>query len=380
MNQGNHLVYNNTTSSYTVHSTHQVGDMRNQTFLVPLLATRILLISVLATASTPLPLHLAQGFRPNITLRGAVLHSHPFAIVEENEETGALSARGLQMDLLQRLAMFAAEDGVSLHFDLEPWQYSPQHTYSTAVDLIASDCPLRLNQTNTSSIISHYGCNSFDIIIADLWRTPERFLRVDMTPAWLVNAISAMKYVGPTHERRLLGTGQHNKQHITTLTEASKAQATVCVLKDTHSSRVVMDKFPEGIYYQCQTDDECFDHLQDGSCVLFSRDELFLKAKEFEQPGLFQTTRERFNAQYVVWPLRWDLDPTVSYLVKRWITRAVSNNTMDELYHKYFEAETCPIGTAGEQCEKPCDPVHGTSDSRGHCLCESTRFTGGKKK
>lgn len=35
-------------------------------------------------------------------------------------------------------------------------------------------------------------------------------------------------------------------------------------------------------------------------------------------------------------PMRYDLPPVISYLMKRWVHRAVRNSTVDELYYKYF--------------------------------------------
>ena len=341
-------------------------------------AQRLAQSPVQIPARAALPLHLQDDFRTEITLRGAVLHSSPFAIVERDPTTGDLSARGLQIDLLERLPVFAARDNVSLKFELQPFQYSPDHTYSKALDWIANDCRCDTNTTSSNSTYDNdCHCNSFDLVIADYWSTAERYLRVDFTPPWLSNAISAMKYKPDPISNNNNNQVDIDKQDITTLTEASQVNATVCVLKGTHSSKVVMDKFPAPNYLQCHTDEECFQHLQYGRCVLFSRDELFLQAKEFEDPN-FVVTRERFNTQYVVWPMTYDLPPVVSYLLKRWIIQAVGNTTMDQLYYKYFEKELCPIGTAGENCGLYCDPSHGASDSHGACICVSTKWTGGK--
>lgn len=327
-----------------------------------------------------LPLHLQDELRPEITLRAAVLHSNPFAIVEPDEETGELKARGLQIDLLERLKELAKEDGVKLRFNLDPWRYSEELTYNTAVDLVASDCEDRLQRLpSDSNITKKYDCNTFDLIIADLFSTSERFQRVDMTPPWLSNAISAMKFVGSGgDEAQDDDELSKEKSEITTLSEAAAAGATVCVRKGTRSSQVVIDKFQsEGAYFlQCYTDAECYQHLRYGRCVLYSRDELVLINKGNEDPS-FEITKERFNTQYFVWPMRYDLDPSVSYLLKRWVQQAIEETTLDELYHRYFKKKVCPIGTAGENCELPCDPEHGFSDIKtGRCICESTRWTG----
>ena len=56
--------------------------------------------------------------------------------------------------------------------------------------------------------------------------------------------------------------------------------------------------------------------------------------------------------------------------------QAIANGTIDELYNKYCAWAACPVGTAGESCELPCDPVHGQADVRGNCVCKSTKWTG----
>ena len=71
-----------------------------------------------------------------------------------------------------------------------------------------------------------------------------------------------------------------------------------------------------------------------------------------------------------------DLDPMVSLLMNRWIFAAVTNATLDELYFQYFQKALCPIGTAGEACELPCDPDHGEANARGVCVCQSSKWTG----
>lgn len=62
--------------------------------------------------------------------------------------------------------------------------------------------------------------------------------------------------------------------------------------------------------------------------------------------------------------------------MEKWVRDANTNATLDELYSKYFQKSLCPAGTAGDNCDRPCDPIHGTSDKRGVCVCESTKWTG----
>ena len=55
---------------------------------------------------------------------------------------------------------------------------------------------------------------------------------------------------------------------------------------------------------------------------------------------------------------------------------AAQESIMDDLYVKYFAFKLCPVGSAGINCDKPCDAIHGTSNRKGECVCESQRWTG----
>ena len=122
----------------------------------------------------PLPLHLQGSRISEITLKAAVLHSNPFAIVEEDED-GELTPRGLQIDMLEKLSEYAEDDGIKLAFELDPWKRSSDHSYSAAFDLVANDCEERMKQLPADSNISRdYDCNSFDIIIGDFFSTAGR--------------------------------------------------------------------------------------------------------------------------------------------------------------------------------------------------------------
>ena len=139
-------------------------------------------------------------------------------------------------------------------------------------------------------------------------------------------------------------------------------------------------------------------------------DELILRSIQVNDPSL-EVTREQFNTQYLVWPIREDLDPTTLRLLKKWMYAAISNATNDELYFQYCKHRTskllftglfypilicryhlfaftfllvpkvqktrCPVGTAGENCELPCDPEHGAANVAGICVCESSKWIGG---
>jgi hypothetical protein len=286
-----------------------------------------------------------------MTFRGAVLHAPPFATVVEQED-GNIEYGGLQVDLLNRMKIFAAEDNVELTVDLSP--APPQ--YGPAFNLVANDCNSTVNPNPAED------CERFDVMVANFYATPSRSLRADLSPGWLRSTISTVKYtakIGPD---------------FTTMTQASAAGETVCLKDGTFYSGVVRAKFPGAKYQDCPAQEDCLNALKNEECVLYASDELQLRYRAANDATL-QVTPEFFNTQYIVWAIK-DNTPYVRFFEK-WIYDSITNTTMDELYFKYFQKELCPVGTAGEKCELPCDPNHGKADDRGVCICTSAKYTGG---
>lgn len=300
----------------------------------------------------------------HIKLRAGILHAPPFAVVGERYD-GAPYYTGFQLDLLERLSIFALkDDNVTLEFDLT----TAPSQYGDALDLVAKDCQ---NSKLNNNTLDH--CQQFDLIVGDYYGNPQRSLRVDFSPSWLPTTMSTVKYQAP---RRLNNNNANVEIEYTTLTQAAAARATVCVPEGTYLMDVVMRKFPKASYLHCATADICVELLKAKDCVLYVDDELLLRHRASKDVSL-EVTREQFNTQYLVWPMRYDLPDLVSTYMKKWIYTAVANATLDELYGQYFQTdELCPIGTAGERCELSCHPVHGTASAQGICLCESTKWTG----
>ena len=167
---------------------------------------------------------------------------------------------------------------------------------------------------------------------------------------------------------------------VTTLTEATRAGAPVCALESSYAERLVTGAFPDINILHCtptDTPDGCLNMLENEDCLLLASDELELRALQTHYP-YFEMTGEHWARQLLAWPMRKSLDPTSSFLLNKWIYAAITNQVIDELYFEYFEKKLCPIGTAGADCELPCDPDHGSSNAQGQCVCESIRWTGGK--
>jgi Bacterial extracellular solute-binding proteins, family 3 len=274
-------------------------------------------------------------FPSEIRLKAGVLHAPPMAMVEELQ-SGETKFKGLQIDFLNRLIIFAAQDGVTLQVDLQP---SPSQ-YAEAFNLIASDC----NTTNNPN--PKEACDQFDILLGDFYSNSERYWRADLTPPWWKSSMTTLKYVEKAE----------GVEDYTTLSEAEAAGAAVCVPQQTYLAQVVQQKFPGNKYIECDpSSTNCEDILKNGTCVLYANDELLLHYRNVHDPTV-KITREYFNQQYLVWPMREDLNSTTSKLINKWIYRAIENATMEELYYQYFSNDLCPIGTAGERCELPCDP------------------------
>ena len=290
-----------------------------------------------------------------ITLKAGVLHAPPFAAIEETID-GSLKYSGFEPDLLKRLQTFAKEDNVTLNLELS--RSPPQ--YGAALDLVADDC----NTTENPHDLEE--CHRFDLIVGDYYCNPARSVRVDFTPSWLRTTMSTIKYLDKSAAQ----------EDFTTLTQAAQAGATVCVPEGTYLMTVVMDKFSQANYLPCLMETtDCLDKLKREECVLYVNDELLLRALQSDDPTL-EVTREQFNTQYLVWPMAYRLPPIERLMFQKWMYAAVSNATLDELYFQYFQKQLCPVGTAGSDCELPCDPDHGTSDARGVCVCESSKWTG----
>ena len=316
------------------------------------------------TSSTPYP--------SEITLRAGVLHAPPFAMI--NDTVWPYSYSGFQMDLLDRLKIFAQRDNVTLTVHLSP---SPPQ-YGDALDLVANDCLANNdgNNSNNNNITSttrqEDECHQFDLIVGDYYCNDARSMRVDFTPSWLRTTMSTAKKINNNDDDN---DPAASRRTITTLTQASQEKATVCVPDGTYLMHVVMDTFPAAHYLKCPTAAACLAALHRDDCVLYADDELQLRYRAALDPSL-EVTREHFHTQYLVWPLRDDLPAATARWLKKWIYAAVANATLDDLYFAYFRQELCPVGTAGPMCELPCDPTHGTANAHGQCVCASTRWTG----
>jgi len=212
-------------------------------------------------------------FPTKLTLRGGVLHAPPFATVEEQPD-GSFVYGGFQVDLLDRMKIFASQMNITLNFQLSP---SPP-MYGDAFDLVANDC----NTTAVNNTLED--CNKFDFIVANFYATPERSLRAQLSPPWLRSTISTVKYVDKTG------------RDYTTLTQASEDKANVCLKEGTFYAGVVKAKFPDATYVSCPDLDGCLDALKREECVLHCDDELQLRFREATDPSL-EVTREQFNTQ-----------------------------------------------------------------------------------
>ena len=258
----------------------------------------------------------------------------------------------MQIDLLDRLKLFALEDDVKLDFILKP---SPPQ-YGAAFNLVANDCNTTENPYRAEE------CDEFDMIVANFYSTPARSLRSHLSPSWLRSTISTMKF-----------TEKKSLRDVTTMGQASDFGVPVCLTGGTFYAGVVQSKFPDINFVFCGDQDVCIGKLKTEECGLYASDELQLRHRAANDLTL-DVTPESFNTQYITWAIK-DKVPNVRWLEK-WIYQAVTNTTMDELYFKYFQKELCPVGSAGAKCELPCDPDHGEADERGYCICSSTKWTG----
>ncbi|CAJ1959348.1 unnamed protein product [Cylindrotheca closterium] len=290
----------------------------------------------------------AQIYPEEITLKAGVIPSTSFG--------------GFMGDLLDRLKDIALEDNVTLTVEEKTIQGS---LYGPNLALISPDCnPGETVEVNGLT----YNCSDYDFIIGNYWPNPERYTLVDFTPPWLTTSVSMIKYTEKTKNPNL---------DVTTLTEATRTGVPVCALESSYAERLVIGTYPDVNILHCgdSVGSSCLTMLENEDCLLIASDELYLRALQTKFPH-FEMTGEHLVRQLLAWPMRKSLDPTSSFLLNKWIYAAISNQVIDQLFFEYFEKKLCPIGTAGADCELPCDPDHGSSNAQGQCVCKSIRWTG----
>ncbi|CAB9527848.1 acid type B receptor subunit 2 [Seminavis robusta] len=306
------------------------------------------------------PLLLALGsygqphslrFPTSINLTAGVFLTPPFAILDEDG-----TFHGFEIDLLERMQFYADQDGIELNVELG---VAPR-LYDMAIDLVSNDCNTTVNPNSLED------CEAFDFIIGDFFQNVERFKRVDFTPTWLHSGLGVLKYLEQS------GTSQ-----IKSLSDAEKAGATICYPPSSFIESLVHAYMPTAQTVPCPTPEteECIQFLKDGNCALLA-DDLMVLQYMAKYDSTMDVTQENIQPQYFVWALKQNLQPEVSWLLKKWMYQGGSNGDIEVLRKKYFEVATCPTGTAGENCELPCDAEHGFADAHGVCVCHSTKWTG----
>ncbi|CAJ1959354.1 unnamed protein product [Cylindrotheca closterium] len=296
------------------------------------------------------------------TLTGSAAQIYPEEIILKAGVIPSKSFGGFMADLLDRLAEIALEDNVTLTVQKK----TIQGLYGSNLALISPDCKAG-GTTEVNGVT--YDCSDYDFIIGDFWPNPERYMLVDFTPPWLTTSVSTMKLAEKTKSPHL---------DVTTLTEAERSGVPVCALESSYSASLVAESFPDINILHCapySTEYSCLDMLENEDCQLLASDELDLRSLQTQYP-YFEMTGEHLVRQLLAWPTRKNLDSTSSFLLNKWIYAAISNHVIDELYFEYYEKKLCAIGTAGVDCELPCDPDHGSSNAQGQCVCESMRWRG----
>jgi ABC-type amino acid transport substrate-binding protein len=296
-------------------------------------------------------------FPTKITLRTGVLHAPPFANVKELDD-GSFDYTGFQPDLLRQMIIFAQADNVELEILMSP---APLQ-YNDAFDRVANDCN---TTTSPQNYLTYEQCTEFDLMAANYYATASRSMRAHLSAPILRSTISTIKYLNKAP----------GSMDFTTLSQAESAGATVCLKEGTFYAGLVQAKFPGANFLLCPSQDDCLAALKAEQCVLSADDELQIRFRVAWDETL-DVTPEHFNTQYIVWALKDDLPPITLRLFEKWMYDANTNATNDALYSKYFSKALCPAGTAGESCELPCDPDHGAANSRGVCVCASTKWSG----
>ncbi|CAB9510907.1 acid type B receptor subunit 2 [Seminavis robusta] len=254
---------------------------------------------------------LPEQYPEEITLETGILISAPFAMLDERG-----NIHGLMIDLMESLQQFAKEDSVILTFQ----QSLVKATYFDALKLVdTTEC-----EKNTTVCK-----DKKDLLVADYYGNPERHAQVDFTAPWARSSISAMK----------LKEAEPGAVEINTIAQADQLRAPVCLLSGAYNMDVARQKFPNLNYLECggypDFYNDCIARLKKRECSLFVDDELLLRYHASNDPTL-EVTNEQFNFLYLHWPMRYDLEPVVSFLLKKWVFHAIVNATLDQLYFQYL--------------------------------------------
>lgn len=292
------------------------------------------------------------AFPSAIHLRAAVFHNPPLAVVETTSN-GTTAFSGFQIDLCSRLVELAALDGFNLSFT---FAIAPP-TYGGAFDLVSNDCTEK--NPNSGEL-----CNSTDIIIGDYYPSADRVLRARLSPSWSSAAIATVKSLNNTVQ-----------PDITTMKEAASTGAPVCLKEGTFFSGFVRMGYPDVNFLSCGSVDHCLELLKQGDCALNADSELTLRFRAAFDVSL-GVTRETLLLNTLVWPISFGMSRGTSILLAGWMYTTAAEGTTKRLFSQYFQKAICPVGTAGEQCELPCHPVHGEANEVGECICVSTKWTG----
>ena len=319
-----------------------------------------------------------------------------------NVDDGSFS--GFEIDLINEMKKYALEyDNITLEVNL----LLAPITYTDAFDLVATDCNDIIEKNEPAK--QGYDCTMFDMIIGDFFSNPTRYERADLTPSILQMYITANRRVGldlnlaDRNERdqqtQPTAPGFASEEDATsassttttdsaavvttgtvysTLNEVDRNGGTICVPAGTYLKTVVEKKYQNANYVVCANYDECQLLVISGACDLYTGVNTQLQYHVLQQPKpqRIQTTRDIIQPNYFVWPISYKVDESIRYYINRWIYLAVQTTFVDQLFTKYFEFETCPLGYAGVNCTQPCNPNHGIADVNGVCICDSTKWSG----
>lgn len=337
-------------------ASRSLGRAQNR-FSWHLVSSSILLLLQLSTCAGN------SGLYPSdVTIRAAVI------------DDPSDSYSGFQAELLEHLVRFAKEDNVSLHYRKSP----VDKRYNLNLDLLkpSGKCEPR---DLVSTVEAERNCSDsdIDIIVGDYWTSPGRYKNVDFTPPWLQTSVAIL---------RVAATNNSTNYEVTLLAEAVSLGTPVCMAiqedeDELSAHKVVVKLHPDLMLVRCAAGagrDElvsCIDMLKAENCTLWAADEMVIRRHAINDPSL-EMTPERIQHQMVAWPVRKSLDPVLAFLLNKWMYAAVSYQITQELYVKYFEEKVCRIGKSGANCDRPCNPDHGRSDSWGRCVCDNIRWAG----
>jgi ABC-type amino acid transport substrate-binding protein len=237
-------------------------------------------------------------FSDMITIPTGIFYSAPYSNMD--------GTRGLYTALLDKVVDAAAADNITMTFNTSQSATLPS-TYNGALELISSAC-------------MGPSCETFDMIVANYFITPERTPLVTFTPS-----------IGTT----TVGTVMMEGGPYMNMAELQDNDGNYCITESTAEYDEITPMYPEGIV-GCSDEDDCYMKLMDGDCDLFVSDILLARYRASMNSMLRITDDNLAPPQFIAWPLKSSLEPEIYVLMNKYLYMFDMDGTLAALDEEFF--------------------------------------------